>query len=187
MGSESTLLPLFRALDTFASSVEDGEASGQNGIDWADVDFVTDRNNLRKLLRWVRENGASPIDPPSPAAADESSPTAETAVSPTSDKPPPSDTVSGGDPADAQKATEPEWDTRKDFRIDLQLGGANTVLMHRWAVNTQEYHPPPKAGCRINFERACTAAAPGCEDGTSHYRIVRYVSICTIMHRDFLT
>lgn len=25
-------------------------------VDWASVDFVTDRNNLRKLLRWISGN-----------------------------------------------------------------------------------------------------------------------------------
>ncbi|KIY52481.1 hypothetical protein FISHEDRAFT_55981 [Fistulina hepatica ATCC 64428] len=38
------LLPLFAAVDTLASS---------GSFSWRDVDFVTDRNNLRKLLWWI--------------------------------------------------------------------------------------------------------------------------------------
>lgn len=41
------LLPLLRA-------VEHIEA----GFDWSSVDFVTDRNNLRKLLRWIGSSKA---------------------------------------------------------------------------------------------------------------------------------
>lgn len=46
------LLPLFRAVDIMA------EESGQ-AIDWSTVDFVTDRNSLRKLLRWISGTGKS--------------------------------------------------------------------------------------------------------------------------------
>lgn len=46
------LLPLFRAVDTTSELTN-------NTIDWSSVDFVTDRNNLRKLLRWVRAEGVS--------------------------------------------------------------------------------------------------------------------------------
>ncbi|TFY75224.1 hypothetical protein EWM64_g8788 [Hericium alpestre] len=38
----SVLLPLMKAVDTVGKE-----------IDWPTVDFVTDRNNLRKLLRWA--------------------------------------------------------------------------------------------------------------------------------------
>lgn len=69
-----------------------------------------------------------------------------------------------------------EWDPRKDFRIDLQLGGENTILMHRWATRAREWISAPKGGCRSNFESESTAKAPGCEDGEGHYRIVQYVS-----------
>ncbi|RDB14674.1 hypothetical protein Hypma_016260 [Hypsizygus marmoreus] len=42
----AVLLPLITAVD---------EMSKRNGddFDWASIDFVTDRNNLRKLLRWI--------------------------------------------------------------------------------------------------------------------------------------
>ena len=149
MSNESTLIPLFRAVDAMADSEP---AAG--AIDWAGVDFVTDRNNLRKLLRWIRELGPTVM----------SSRTSETSpASPTSEG-------KGGSDAPA------EWDPRKDFRIDLQLGGEKSVLMQRWAARAREVIVPPKGGCRANFEREHTAAAPGCEDAGGHYRIVQYVS-----------
>ena len=40
------LLPLITAVNKRAEDLEDK-------FDWASVDFVTDRNGLRKLLRWV--------------------------------------------------------------------------------------------------------------------------------------
>lgn len=48
----STLLPLFRAVDVMVE--EKGEP-----LDWTSVDFVTDRNGLRKLLRWINGTGDS--------------------------------------------------------------------------------------------------------------------------------
>jgi len=47
MGSQ-TLLPLFRAIDITSEA-----HSKVDQVNWSDVDFVTDRNGLRKLLRWV--------------------------------------------------------------------------------------------------------------------------------------
>lgn len=64
----------------------------------------------------------------------------------------------------------------KDFRIDLQLGGRKTVLMHRWEKRTRENAEPPRSGCGFNFEKDSTRAAAGCERGTGHHRIVQYVS-----------
>ena len=162
MANDSTLIPLFRAVD--AMTLETGSEPAASAIDWAAIDFVTDRNNLRKLLRWVREPGPT-------KTIQVSSPTSE--VSPTS---PTSDASEGkqGNEAGAEAALE--WDPRRDFRIDLQLGGANTVLMERWAARTREVITPPKGGCRANFEREHTAAAEGCENGGGHYRIVQYVS-----------
>ncbi|KAI0775565.1 hypothetical protein BD413DRAFT_278470 [Trametes elegans] len=120
MGSASTLLPLFRAVDLVA------EENADTTLDWRDVDIVTDRNGLRKLMRWLRHSGH-------------------------------------------------EWDEPlKEFRIDLQLGGEKTVLMHRWEKRTREMAKPPKSGCGLNFERLTTSPAPGCERGTGHHRIVRY-------------
>lgn len=47
------LLPLIVAVEKKA------EVDGED-FDWASTDFVTDRNNLRKLLRWI--GGGSPSD-----------------------------------------------------------------------------------------------------------------------------
>ncbi|OCH92808.1 hypothetical protein OBBRIDRAFT_790819 [Obba rivulosa] len=49
----ATLYPLFRAVDV----VSEEEATG--AIDWSSVDFVTDRNGLRKLLRWIQDSDGS--------------------------------------------------------------------------------------------------------------------------------
>ncbi|CCL99525.1 uncharacterized protein FIBRA_01543 [Fibroporia radiculosa] len=46
----TTLYPLLRAVDI---------ASASKTIDWGSVDFVTDRNGLRKLLRWINDTDAS--------------------------------------------------------------------------------------------------------------------------------
>ncbi|EIW52480.1 uncharacterized protein TRAVEDRAFT_61376 [Trametes versicolor FP-101664 SS1] len=120
MGSASCLLPLLRAVDIVA------EENADTSLDWASVDFVTDRNGLRKLMRWLGHSGT-------------------------------------------------EWDAPlKEFRIDLQLGGAKTVLMHRFEKRTREIAMPPKGGCGINFERESTSPAPGCERSTGHHRIVQY-------------
>jgi hypothetical protein len=51
------LLPLIRAVQ----DVESQSGSKENEFDWSSVDFVTDRNGLRKLLRWIN---AGPGDPP---------------------------------------------------------------------------------------------------------------------------
>lgn len=163
MGKESALLPLFRTVDMLVS-----EGTIENAVDWPAVDFVTDRNNLRKLLRWVRESCLSPT-----ATATESEIGTSTPSSPTSPLTTESEAGTPGGPAAASAV---EWDPRKDFRIDLQLGGENTILMHRWATRAREWISAPKGGCRSNFERESTAKAPGCEDGEGHYRIVQYVS-----------
>ncbi|KAM5536861.1 hypothetical protein V8D89_009408, partial [Ganoderma adspersum] len=156
MANESTLIPLFRAVDTMAPATGSEPTAG--AIDWAAVDFVTDRNNLRKLLRWVREPGPT-IQVPSPTSE----------VSPTSLTSDASESKQGSEVGAAL-----EWGPRKDFRIDLQLAGTNTVLMERWAARTREVIAPPKGGCRANFEREHTAAGKGCENGGGHYRIVQY-------------
>jgi len=51
----AVLLPLIRAVDDYT------EQSGDAELDWRTVDFITDRNNLRKLLSWI-EKGASAKD-----------------------------------------------------------------------------------------------------------------------------
>lgn len=42
---KSILLPLFVAVDQTQVDGDD--------LDWTSIDFVTDRSNLRKLLRWI--------------------------------------------------------------------------------------------------------------------------------------
>ncbi|KDQ49911.1 hypothetical protein JAAARDRAFT_74462 [Jaapia argillacea MUCL 33604] len=44
---QQTLLPLFTAVDVVQ------EEDGKDGLPWSSMDFVTDRNGLRKLLRWI--------------------------------------------------------------------------------------------------------------------------------------
>lgn len=47
------LLPLFKAVDV----AKEDDASLD--VDWKSVDFVTNRNGLRKLLRWIDGRGDS--------------------------------------------------------------------------------------------------------------------------------
>ncbi|KAI8986169.1 hypothetical protein BD414DRAFT_536916 [Trametes punicea] len=161
MGSASPLLPLFRAVDLLASGGDEGpvpspeNAEALEPVDWASIDVVTDRNNLRKLIRWIREPYPDPTSPPISSSSSNIHENADT------------------DQASAS-GTEPEWDPRKDFRIDLHLGGEKTVLMQRWAMFDRERVAPPKGGCRDNFIREVTTTAPGCENGGGHFRIVQY-------------
>ncbi|KAI0671204.1 hypothetical protein C8Q78DRAFT_1131581 [Trametes maxima] len=120
MGAASCLLPLFRAVDIVA------EDNSDTSHEWSDVDVITDRNGLRKLIRWLRHSGSDLDEPP------------------------------------------------REYRIDLQLGGNKTVLMHRWEKRTREMAAPPKSGCGISFERETTSPAQGCTRGTGHHRIVQY-------------
>ena len=135
----STLLPLLRAADVVAEDAAD------TSVDWPAVDVVTDRNNLRKLLRWIQH--------------------------PWSDAP-----RAGGRAGSSNAGTLPGVDPLKDFRIDIQLGGRNTLLLHRWEKRTRELAEPPRSGCGINFERESTRPAKGCDRSTGHHRIVTYVS-----------
>lgn len=130
MNGASCLLPIFRAVDIVA------EENADTSLDWSTVDFVTDRNGLRKLMRWLQFTG--------------------------------------------DKEGYAENATLKDFRIDLQLGGEKTVLMHRWEKRTRELANPPRSGCGINFERESTRPAEGCERSTGHHRIIQYVSMSTL-------
>jgi len=57
MGSR-TLFPLIRAVQDVESQ---SGTEDEDKFDWSSVDFVTDRNGLRKLLRWIN---AVPEDPP---------------------------------------------------------------------------------------------------------------------------
>ncbi|KAL0960466.1 hypothetical protein HGRIS_005509 [Hohenbuehelia grisea] len=118
------LLPLIAAVN---KRYDDGPEIPGLGMDWAGIDIITDRNNLRKLLRWInRPNNVGHED---------------------------------------------EIDEIKDFRIDLQLAGNKTVLMNRWEKRTQE---SGGHGSGLNFERASTKAAIGCEASTGHHRIISY-------------
>ena len=57
MGSRA-FLPLIRAVQDVESQSGTKE---KDKFDWSSADFVTDRNGLRKLLRWIN---ATPGDPP---------------------------------------------------------------------------------------------------------------------------
>ena len=142
--SQSCLLPLFRAADVVA------EQTADTPLDWSSVDIVTDRNNLRKLLRWIQH--------PSSDTGRASGPSA------------------GSSKVPAQSFTGTiGLDPLKDFRIDVQLGGKKTVLLHRWEKRTREQAQPPRSGCGINFERESTRPAKGCQRSTGHHRITTYV------------
>jgi len=49
------LLPMFRAIDLLVE--EDSDSIDLP--EWSDVDFVTDRNALRKLMRWLNDDGSA--------------------------------------------------------------------------------------------------------------------------------
>lgn len=149
MGSASTLIPLFRAVDVVA------EDNADTTMDWSAVDFVLDRSSLRKLLRWARSADAPPsrnTDWNKQIAAN--------------------DTDAGSHPRAAPDHTS----GIPDFRLDLQLGGKKTALVERWDTRTCQYVTPPKYGCRSNFDEAATAPRPGCQSSKYHNRIVQYVS-----------
>ena len=46
----SPLLPIFRAVDAMKA-----DNHGAGNTEWAKLDFITDRNNLRSLLRWLND------------------------------------------------------------------------------------------------------------------------------------
>ena len=48
MGDASCLLPIFRAVDIIA------EENADTSLDWGSIDIITDRNGLRKLMRWLQ-------------------------------------------------------------------------------------------------------------------------------------
>ncbi|KAI1783569.1 hypothetical protein LXA43DRAFT_1131139 [Ganoderma leucocontextum] len=48
MGKASCLFPLFRAVDVIA------EENADTSLDWGSIDIITDRNGLRKLMRWLQ-------------------------------------------------------------------------------------------------------------------------------------
>ncbi|KAK0448476.1 uncharacterized protein EV420DRAFT_1647373 [Desarmillaria tabescens] len=61
---------------------------------------------------------------------------------------------------------------RRDFRMDLQLAGSKTVLCTRWEPKVLMNANP--GGYGRNFERMHTRPAPGCENTTSHHRVITY-------------
>lgn len=68
----------------------------------------------------------------------------------------------------------------EDFRIDIQLAGQWTVLLHRWETLTEAISDG--TGFGDSFERASTTPAPGCERGTlaGHFRVVTYVGFLVL-------
>ncbi|KAN0139682.1 hypothetical protein V8E53_002344 [Lactarius tabidus] len=112
--SQYPLLPLFAAADAIHSQ----EATPP--VDWPTVDAITDRNGLRKLLRWLN---------PSPGRA------------------------------------------VRDFRIDVQLLGAKTLVLSRWESPTREIHTGRSFGHA--FETAMTCVAPDCPS-SGHQRVITY-------------
>ncbi|KAH8109765.1 hypothetical protein DFH11DRAFT_1515202 [Phellopilus nigrolimitatus] len=88
-------------------------------FDFSSIDIVTDRNNLRKLLRWVGDG------------------------------------------------------IERDFRIDLQLAGASTVLFTRCDLQPLEFDSG-RLGYGRNFEKYTTKLLAGCEKSTGHHRVITY-------------
>jgi hypothetical protein len=84
--SEYPLLPLFAAADAIHDN------NKKPPVDWPAVDVITDRNGLRKLLRWLN-------------------------------------------PSEGREV--------RDFRIDVELVGAKTIVLNRWEGRTRE---PPISG-----------------------------------------
>ncbi|KZT11773.1 uncharacterized protein LAESUDRAFT_808755 [Laetiporus sulphureus 93-53] len=109
-------LPMLKAVDVMT------EATGRH-LRWPDIDFITDRNFLRKLLLWAGGGGSGRNDA---------------------------------------------------FRIDLQLFGERTVLLNRYDERTWLNINPKQGSYGRNFEEHTTTAAPGCERGGSHNRVVQY-------------
>jgi hypothetical protein len=106
-------LPLLAAAD----AIHDKKAP----VDWPTVDVVTDRNGLRKLLRWLN-------------------------------------------PSEAREA--------RDFRIDVELIGAKTIVLGRWERRTHD--TPSTRTFGFAFEAATSRAAPGCPN-SGHHRAITYV------------
>ena len=117
--SEYPMLPLFAAADAIHENKEP--------VDWPAVDVVTDRNGLRKLLRWLNPSPGREV---------------------------------------------------RDFRIDVELVGAKTVVLNRWEGRTRE--PPTGKTYGFAFEAATGRAAPGCPS-SGHHRAISYVR-CPCVH-----
>jgi hypothetical protein len=125
--SEYPMLPLFVAAD----AIHDNDKKPP--VDWPAVDVITDRNGLRKLLRWLYPSGGREV---------------------------------------------------RDFRIDVELVGAKTIVFNRWEGRTRE--PPTGKSYGFTFEAATARAAPGCP-GSGHHRTITYVCYhCMICDIDVL-
>ena len=112
--SEFPMLPLFAAAD----AIYDNKKAP---VDWPAVDVITDRNALRKLLRWLN-------------------------------------------PSEGREV--------RDFRIDVELVGAKTIVLNRWEGSLRE--PPSGKSFGFAFEAATSRAAPGCPS-SGHHRAITYV------------
>lgn len=108
------MLPLFAAVDSTCS------ATDADPPQWAELDIITERNNLRKLLTWAAGNSTSKAN---------------------------------------------------NFRIDVELVGARTVLLRQWDERT---HSRPNDSYGFSFEEHTTVSPPG--SNSSYYRIIEYVS-----------
>ena len=102
--------PLFAAVDTVGTA-----------ISWPSVDVVTDRNALRKLMRWIDGN------------------------------------------------------VTREFRIDIELAGDNTLFLFRWEKRHREV--PNGKSYGFGFEEETTNEVPGCQGSTGHHRVIKYVSV----------
>ena len=126
--SEYPLLPLFVAADAIHGDKK------KPPVDWPAVDVITDRNGLRKLLRWLN-------------------------------------------PSEGREV--------RDFRIDVELVGAKTIVLNRWEGRTRE--PPTGRSYGFAFEAATARAAPGCPP-SGHHRTITYVRYdCMFCDFDVLT
>jgi hypothetical protein len=111
--SDYPMLPLFAAAD----AIHDNK---KEPVDWPAVDVVTDRNGLRKLLRWLNPSPGREV---------------------------------------------------RDFRIDVELVGAKTIVLNRWEGRSRE--PPTGKTYGFAFEAATGRAAPGCPS-SGHHRAITY-------------
>ncbi|KAH9932817.1 uncharacterized protein BXZ73DRAFT_46720, partial [Epithele typhae] len=177
MRGGSKLLPLLRALEAFRNdeSSTGEEVHDLSALDLSEVDIVTDRNNLRKLLRHAMEAQDEVASTPLAATENDAhTPLVSSNADADANLNPDAPLAGDRKTPDLNQKQIDSWAARRDFRIDLQLAGDKTLVMHRWAEFDREYVRPPKAGCRANFVRAATAPLEGCERGTNHFRMVKY-------------
>jgi len=117
--SEYPFLPLFAAADTIHDN------NKKPPVDWPAVDVITDRNGLRKLLRWLNASEGREV---------------------------------------------------RDFRIYVELVGAETIVLNRREGHTRD--PPIRKSEVLTygfvFEAATARAGPGCPS-SGHHRMITYV------------